>query len=187
MNEVYIVGAGIHPFGRHKDKTGLEQGIHAARLALADAGIDWSDIQFAFGGSDSAGNADAVLPHLGLTGIQFINVKNDRLDWDGMVSMFTADCIVSYVEDEPAMAGRDALYEILSTYLPNTVSSIHYLSNSQVLFDSDDVATISTYMYSWQRYKPYPVMADCHRWAVRDSHANARRVALHLYAAAVAR
>jgi len=76
MSDVYIVGAGIHPFGRHKDKTGLEQGIHAARLALADAGVDWTDIQFAFGGSDAAGNADAVLPHLGLTGIQFINVKN---------------------------------------------------------------------------------------------------------------
>jgi len=29
MSDVYIVGAGIHPFGRHKDKTGLEQGIHA--------------------------------------------------------------------------------------------------------------------------------------------------------------
>ncbi len=76
MSDVYIVGAGIHPFGRHKGKTGLEQGIHAARLALADAGVDWTDIQFAFGGSDAAGNADAVLPHLGLTGIQFINVKN---------------------------------------------------------------------------------------------------------------
>src|ERR1700722_14322822 len=76
MNDVYIVGAGNHPFGRHKDKTGLEQGTHAARLALADAGVDWTDIQFAFGGSDAAGNADAVLPHLGLTGIQFINVKN---------------------------------------------------------------------------------------------------------------
>ena len=76
MSDVYIVGAGIHPFGRHRDKSGVEQGIHAARLALADAGIDWTDIQFAFGGSDAAGNADAVLPHLGLTGIQFINVKN---------------------------------------------------------------------------------------------------------------
>ena len=76
MTEVHIIGAGIHPFGRHKDKTGLDQGIHAIRAALADAGLGWGDMQFAFGGSDAAGNADAVLPRLGLTGIQFINVKN---------------------------------------------------------------------------------------------------------------
>jgi acetyl-CoA acetyltransferase len=33
-------------------------------------------MQFAFGGSTAAGSADAVLPRLGLTGIQFINVVN---------------------------------------------------------------------------------------------------------------
>jgi acetyl-CoA acetyltransferase len=76
MSDIYIVGAGIHRFGRHKDKSGLDQGIHAIRAALADAGLDWKDMQFAFGGSEAAGNADAVLPRLGLTGMQFINVKN---------------------------------------------------------------------------------------------------------------
>jgi len=76
MTDVHIVGAGIHAFGRHDDKSGLDQGVFAVREALADAGLDWADIQFGFGGSDAAGNADAVLPRLGLTGIQFINVKN---------------------------------------------------------------------------------------------------------------
>ena len=76
MTDVHIIGAGIHPFGRHDDKTGLDQGVFAAREALADAGLDWSDMQFGFGGSSAAGNADAVLPRLGLTGVQFINVAN---------------------------------------------------------------------------------------------------------------
>jgi acetyl-CoA acetyltransferase len=75
MSDVYIVGTGIHPFGRHKI-SGLEQGVFAARAALADAGIEWKDVQFAFGGSVAAGAADAALPLLGLTGIQFINVAN---------------------------------------------------------------------------------------------------------------
>jgi acetyl-CoA acetyltransferase len=75
MSGVFIVGAGIHPFGRH-DLSGLDQGVAAARAALADAGLDWRDIQFGFGGSSAAGNADAVMPRLGLTGIQFINVAN---------------------------------------------------------------------------------------------------------------
>jgi acetyl-CoA acetyltransferase len=76
MTDVHIIGAGIHPFGRHDEMTGLDQGVFAVRQALADAGLDWSDIQFAFGGSSAAGNADAVLPRLGLTGVQFINVAN---------------------------------------------------------------------------------------------------------------
>lgn len=75
MTEVYIVGAGIHPFGRH-DSTGLDQGIFAVRQALSDADVDWDDMQFAFGGSNSAGSADAMLPRLGLNGTQFINVAN---------------------------------------------------------------------------------------------------------------
>jgi acetyl-CoA acetyltransferase len=76
MTTVHIVGAGIHAFGRHDDKSGLDQGVFAAREALADAGLVWSDMQFGFGGSSAAGNADAVLPRLGLTGIQFVNVAN---------------------------------------------------------------------------------------------------------------
>jgi len=76
MSNVHIVGAGIHPFGRHDGKTGLDMGVHAVREALADADLAWTDMQFAFGGSSAAGNADAMLPQLGLTGIQFINVAN---------------------------------------------------------------------------------------------------------------
>ncbi len=88
----------------------------------------------------------------------------DRLDWDGMVSLFSEDCTVSYVEGELPMVGRATLREMLSTYLPNSVSSIHYLSNSQVRFESDDAVAVHTYMYSWQRFKTYPVAADCHRY-----------------------
>jgi acetyl-CoA acetyltransferase len=73
---VRVIGAGIHPFGRHDGKTGLDLGVFAIREALADAGIGWKDIQFAFGGSAASGDADAVLPRMGLTGVQFINVAN---------------------------------------------------------------------------------------------------------------
>ena len=48
----------------------------AARAALADAGVGWEDVDFAAGGSDSAGNADTSVSVLGLTGLPFINVKN---------------------------------------------------------------------------------------------------------------
>ncbi|MEN9506018.1 MAG: hypothetical protein RI958_1944 [Actinomycetota bacterium] len=71
-----IVGIGIHAFGRTPDRTGRQQGQVAARRALADAGITWDQIQFAIGGSDSSGNADAMVADLGLTGLSFLNVIN---------------------------------------------------------------------------------------------------------------
>jgi acetyl-CoA acetyltransferase len=76
VSGVYIVGAGIHPFGRTPERTGLQQGVYAVRQALGQAGLDWRDIQFAFGGSDAAGKADTMVSELGLTGLPFINVAN---------------------------------------------------------------------------------------------------------------
>ncbi|MDF0487490.1 thiolase family protein [Sphingomonas sp. H39-1-10] len=76
MSDVFIIGAGIHPFGRTPALSGLQQGVYAVRQALAQTGLGWSDIRFAFGGSDSAGNADTMVSELGLTGLPFINVAN---------------------------------------------------------------------------------------------------------------
>ena len=73
---VAIVGIGIHPFGRTEGVSGMDQGAVAARAALRDAGVDWRDIQVAYGGSEAAGNADTIVAKLGLTGIPFMNVKN---------------------------------------------------------------------------------------------------------------
>jgi acetyl-CoA C-acetyltransferase len=73
--DVAIVGVGIHPFGRHPI-SGLEQGAQASRAALADAGIEWSRVEYAFGGSAAAGDADTLVSRLGLTGVPFINVAN---------------------------------------------------------------------------------------------------------------
>ncbi|HWL47038.1 MAG TPA: thiolase family protein [Sphingomonadaceae bacterium] len=47
MKDVVIIGAGIHPFGRF-DKTAEEIGSHAARMALQDAGLAWSDIEASY-------------------------------------------------------------------------------------------------------------------------------------------
>jgi len=76
MSDVVIVGVGIHPFGRTDGRSGIDQGVFAVRTALADAGVEWSDIQFAYGASEAAGNPDTMVDRLGLTGVQFINVRN---------------------------------------------------------------------------------------------------------------
>lgn len=76
MTDVAIVGIGIHKFGRTDGVSGLQQGAEAARRAMEQAGIAWDDIQFAYGGSSAAGNADNLVNELGLTGLPFINVSN---------------------------------------------------------------------------------------------------------------
>jgi len=76
MTDVFIVGIGIHPFGRTDSRSGLQQGEYAVRAALTDANVRWSDMQFAYGGSDAAGNADTLVTQLGLTTLPFVNVRN---------------------------------------------------------------------------------------------------------------
>jgi acetyl-CoA acetyltransferase len=74
--DVAIVGVGLHPFGRFPDVSAIEMGAIAVRRALADAGVEWREIQFAFAGSYEVDNPDAVVALLGLTGIPFNNVYN---------------------------------------------------------------------------------------------------------------
>lgn len=76
MSDVCIIGAGIHPFGRTDGMTGLQQGVFAARQALEDSGVEWAEVEIAYGGSSAAGNADIMVNDLGLTGVPFINVAN---------------------------------------------------------------------------------------------------------------
>jgi acetyl-CoA C-acetyltransferase len=76
MNDVAIIGVGLHPFGRFGEKTAMEMGAEAIDLALSDAGIEWKDVQFAFGGSYELTQPDAVTTLVGLTGIPFTDVFN---------------------------------------------------------------------------------------------------------------
>lgn len=91
MTEVCIIGIGMHPFGRTEGKSGLQQGGYASKKALEDAGVTWEDMQFAFGGSAAAGNADSLVNELGLTGLQFINVSNGcATGGSALMSAYTA-------------------------------------------------------------------------------------------------
>jgi acetyl-CoA acetyltransferase len=74
MSDVAIVGIGMHAFGRNP--ISRDQGAVAARRAMEDAGITWTDVEYAFGGSSAAGAADTLVSDLGLTGVPFINVAN---------------------------------------------------------------------------------------------------------------
>ena len=76
MDDVAIIGVGLHPFGRFPGTSAIEMAAQATRLALGDAGLTWKDVQFAFGGSYEVDNPDAVVNFLGLTGLPFTDVYN---------------------------------------------------------------------------------------------------------------
>jgi acetyl-CoA acetyltransferase len=73
---VSIIGVGLSTFGRQPGVTGRQMAVQAIRAALADAGVAWTDVDAAYGGSDSSGLADTLVTELGLTGLMFTNVKN---------------------------------------------------------------------------------------------------------------
>ncbi len=76
MNDVAIIGVGLHPFGRFEGKTAMEMGVDAITAAVADAGVRWPDIGFGVGGSWTVANPDAIVGMVGLSGIPFTNVFN---------------------------------------------------------------------------------------------------------------
>ncbi|GAY09586.1 thiolase family protein [Pseudonocardia sp. N23] len=89
---VAIIGIGIHPFGRTDGVSGRAQAVHAVRLALADSGLGFGDMQFGFGGSWSAGDPDTLVSELGLTSLPFINVANGCAT--GGSSLISADAMI---------------------------------------------------------------------------------------------
>ncbi|MEX2393855.1 MAG: thiolase family protein [Actinomycetota bacterium] len=103
---VAVVGIGLHPFGRFDGVTGLEMGAYSARQAVRDAGMEWSDVQTAFGGSWHAGFADSLVSLLGLTGIQFTHVFNGCATAGTAVAM-AARAISSGAVDTALAVGFD--------------------------------------------------------------------------------
>ncbi|MCX4095827.1 lipid-transfer protein [Nocardia sp. alder85J] len=80
MTNVCISGIGMVPFAKPgRSETYDRMGQAAARAALADAGIDYSDVQqayvgYVYGDSTSGQNA---LYDIGMTGIPVVNVNNN--------------------------------------------------------------------------------------------------------------
>ena len=106
MDDVAIIGVGLHPFGRFGSKSAIDMGAEAIRTALGDAGVQWTDIQFAFGGSFEVDNPDAVTGRLGLTGIPFMDVYNGCATAASALEL-TADAIRSGQYDIGVAVGMD--------------------------------------------------------------------------------
>jgi acetyl-CoA acetyltransferase len=106
MADVAIIGVGLHPFGRFGPKSAIAMGADAVRAACADAGVEWKDVQVAFGGSFEVDNPDAVVALLGETGIPFMDVYNGCATAATALQL-TADAIRSGRYDIGVAVGMD--------------------------------------------------------------------------------
>lgn len=74
---VYLVGGGLHPFGRYPDKSLEEIGRVAIQQALDDSGVPFEDIEVAYCGHvyQGMGAGLRVVSQFGETGIPIVNVE----------------------------------------------------------------------------------------------------------------
>ena len=77
LEDVYVVGVGMHPFGKHgaSDKT---MAYTAAKEALKDAGLKFRDVQYLYNGYLGGDPIEGVgiAKELGLTGVPVVHVEN---------------------------------------------------------------------------------------------------------------
>lgn len=78
MREVSVIGVGMVPFAKYRDKTLAGIAWPAVKQAIADAGIRKSDIGAAYCGTALGGMlaGQRVLKQLGITGLPIVNVEN---------------------------------------------------------------------------------------------------------------
>ena len=78
MREVSVIGVGMVPFAKYREKSLAEIGWPAVKAAIEDAGVEKRDIEAAYCGSALGGmmSGQRVLKQLGITGLPITNVEN---------------------------------------------------------------------------------------------------------------
>ena len=78
LRDVYVVGVGMTPFGRHEEKTVVDLGSWAIRDALGDAGLPFEAVEAAWCGHVAQGSTagQKVVGAVGQSGIPVMNVEN---------------------------------------------------------------------------------------------------------------
>jgi acetyl-CoA acetyltransferase len=82
MRDIYIIGVGVHPWGKFDDKTFIQLGEVAVAQALKDGSVEWKDIQaimsgiLIYGGNAGHLSGQYIESMFGETGIPVVNVYN---------------------------------------------------------------------------------------------------------------
>jgi acetyl-CoA acetyltransferase len=149
MEDVAIIGIGLHPFGRFPGKSAFDMGAHATRAALKDGGISWRDVQVAIGGSREIAGTDAIVNLLGLTGVPFHNVANGCAT-SATAMMMTANAIRMGQADIGIAIGIDKHPAGTFTSDPETIALPQWYGESGFFLTTLYFAMkINRYMYEF--------------------------------------
>lgn len=118
MNDVYIVGAAVEPFGKHLGVSAAELGYRAVSDLLASTGIAPDEVDTGFGGTVYGGSllTQRVLQQVGISGQPVFTVENAcasgasavHLAWQAVASG-TADCVIAFGADNLSNFGGGTL------------------------------------------------------------------------------
>ncbi|MGY4785396.1 thiolase family protein [Rhodococcus opacus] len=105
MRPVYVAGAAVHPFGKHRELNAAELGVRAVQDLLAGTGVAPEQVDAGFGGSTYGGSllAQRVLQRIGVSGPPVYTVENAcasgasavHLAWQTIAGGF-ADCVIAF-------------------------------------------------------------------------------------------
>lgn len=118
MRDVFIAGAAVHPFGKHRGTPADELGYLAVSELLAGAGLRPEQVDAGFGGSVYGGSllAQRVLQRVGVSGQAVYTVENAcasgasavHLAWQTVAGGF-ADCVVAFGAENLSSLGGGTL------------------------------------------------------------------------------
>ena len=77
LEDVYVVGVGMHPFGKHGASNKV-MAYTAGKAALQDAGLKFRDVGYLYNGYLGGDPIEGVgiAKELGLTGVPVVHVEN---------------------------------------------------------------------------------------------------------------
>lgn len=100
MRDVFVVGVGQSDFGKTPERSVADMGGQAARAAIADAGIDPSQLQAVFSSRvyDAMITSQTIMKDLGVTRIEMVNVENACAGGSTAVRSLYKDIAAGFVD-----------------------------------------------------------------------------------------
>ncbi|MEV6227433.1 thiolase family protein [Saccharopolyspora shandongensis] len=118
MRPVFVAGAAVHPFGKHRELSAAELGYRAVQDLFASTGISPEQVDCGFGGSVYGGSllAQRVLQRVGVSGPPVYTVENAcasgasaaHLGWQAIASG-SADCVIAFGAENLSAFGGGTL------------------------------------------------------------------------------
>nr|MDE0500381.1 lipid-transfer protein [bacterium] len=112
MSDVIVAGVGLHPWGKFPEKSWVEMGAEVAMGAVADAGMEWTDVEamvsgaMQWGGSTGMRSGNTIAAALGETGVPIANINNACASGGSLMRAAYA-MITSGMHDSVLVIGTD--------------------------------------------------------------------------------